>query len=51
MAYLLDYQQGIGAGVTQRNTEIDIAWALGREYGETLPIKQAKLHITVKVNF
>ncbi len=42
---------GIGAGVTQRNTEIDIAWALGREYGETLPIKQAKLHITVKVNF
>lgn len=42
---------GIGVGLTQRNTVIDIAWALGREYGATLPLKQAKLHITLKVNF
>lgn len=42
---------GIGTTLTQRNTDIDVAWALGREYGAFLPIRQAKLHITVKVKF
>ena len=42
---------GIGAGFSQNNAYIDIAWALGREHGEFLPIKQAKIHISLKVFF
>ena len=42
---------GLGIGLTQNNTSIDIAWAIGREYGATLPLKQAKIHLNIKVNF
>ena len=42
---------GLGAGFRQKNADIDIAWALGREHSEYLPLKQAKIHITVKVFF
>lgn len=42
---------GIGAGLRQNNADIDIAWALGREHNEYLPLKQAKIHITVKLFF
>lgn len=42
---------GIGVGLTQNNTDIDVTWALGRENGEFLPLKQAKITITFKVIF
>ena len=42
---------GIGAGLTQNNTDIDLTWALGREHGEFLPLKQAKITVTFKVIF
>lgn len=42
---------GIGAGLRQNYADIDIAWAIGREHNEYLPLKQAKIHITVKLFF
>lgn len=42
---------GIGLGIKQNHSNIDLTWALGRENGEFLPLKQAKITITFKVIF